>query len=115
LASSLESGKTYLTWIGASAPGFVGHELASCPIIVALPVVPPLSLLSLPYNMATLEPRAIDDAPPNIDHYLATTAALDAEIRSLTALKDTVEDPTLKTVFESVLVILALARVGFFA
>ena len=54
--------------------------------------------------MTTLEPH-------NVDSYSATTAALNADIETLTAAKDTSEIIPVKLVFESVIVILTLVRV----
>jgi len=55
--------------------------------------------------MATPEPWAVGDNP-----HEATTAVLNADIETLTALKDTIESIPVKAVFESVIGILTLVR-----
>jgi hypothetical protein len=49
--------------------------------------------------------------PPNVESHSATTAALNADIETLTAAKGTLEIIPVKVVFESVIVILTLVRV----
>ena len=65
--------------------------------------------------MAPLELWVGGDTLPGVGHYSATTAALNARIITFTTLKDMVEDATLKGAFESVLAILTLVGVFFFA
>ena len=64
-----------------------------------------------PCAMATSEPRAVDNASPDVRYHPASTATLNTDIRTLIALKDIVESPLVKAVFESVIVILSLVRV----
>ena len=60
----------------------------------------------------TSGPRTAHDMPPNVGSHSTTTAALNADIETLTATKDTLETiPRVKAVFESVIGILALVRV----
>jgi hypothetical protein len=49
--------------------------------------------------------------PPNVESHSATTAALNADIETLTAAKGTLEIIPVKVVVESVIVILTLVRV----
>ena len=58
-------------------------------------------------TMATSEPWAVG-------YHSTTTATLSTDIKSLTALKDTAEATHVREVCESVIVILALVRVGLF-
>ena len=62
--------------------------------------------------MAALKPRVISDPPIEVGRYPA--AELSARIRSLTASKDVLKNVTVRAVFESVLGILTLVRVGGF-
>ena len=61
--------------------------------------------------MTTFEPWGVGDTPPNDWSYPAATAALNADIETLTAAKDTLETIPVKVLFESVIVILGLVRV----
>lgn len=61
--------------------------------------------------MTTFEPWGVGDTPPNIWSHLAAIAALNADIGTLTAAKDTLEVIPAKVLFESVIVILGLVRV----
>ena len=49
--------------------------------------------------------------PPNVGSRSTTTVVLNADIETLTAIKDTLEIIPVKAVFESVIVILTLVRV----
>lgn len=64
--------------------------------------------------MTTPEPCAVGNPSLDTDHHSATTAVLSAGVESLTALKETVEIPSVKVAFESVIVILNLVRVRMF-
>ena len=61
--------------------------------------------------MTTFEPWAAGDTRPDVGARSATCAALNADIRALSAAKDVVEIASVKAVFESVISILALVRV----
>ena len=61
--------------------------------------------------MTTPEPWAIGDTPPNVESRSTTTAILNSDIETLTALKNTTKATPVKAVFESVVVILTLVRV----
>ena len=50
-----------------------------------------------------------------MDHHSAMTGALNARIQSFTTFEEMVEDATVKTVAGSVVAILTLVRVRFFA
>ena len=65
------------------------------------------------YTMNASEPLADGDTPPDVESRSATTAVLNADIGTLTAFKDIVHATPVKTVFESVIVILTLVRVRF--
>lgn len=65
--------------------------------------------------MTTPEPRAVDDTFPDAKHQSARIAIPSAGVGSLTALKDTVEVASLKTIFESVTGILTLVKVRVLA
>jgi len=62
--------------------------------------------------MVTFEPWAIGNTPPNVGSHSAATAALNADIATLTVAKDTLEIVPVKVLFESAIVILGLVRVG---
>ena len=62
--------------------------------------------------MTTSEPWVVGDAP-NIQSLSVTIAILNADIETFAAFNDTVEPTPVKAVFESVIVILTLVRVGF--
>jgi len=62
--------------------------------------------------MTTLEPWAIGDTPTNVAQHEAITAVLNADIETLTTLKDTIESIPVNGVFESVIGILTLVRVS---
>ena len=64
-----------------------------------------------PCTMATFE-RAVDDAP-NVGSHSATAAVLNADIETLTAVKDTIQATPIRTVLESVIVILTPIKVKF--
>jgi len=61
--------------------------------------------------MTTFESWAVGDTRPDVGARSATCAALNADIRALSAAKDVVEIASVKAVFESVIGILALVRV----
>lgn len=61
--------------------------------------------------MATLEPCAVGDTS-DVKSHSATAAMLSAHVETLAAFKDTVEAIPAKAVFESVVVILTLVKVG---
>ena len=61
--------------------------------------------------MTTFESWPAGDTPPNFGSHLAATAALSADIGTLTAAKDTLQIIPVKVLFESVIVILGLVRV----
>jgi len=63
--------------------------------------------------MTASQPLADGDTPPDVEDRSAITAELNADIQTLTALKDAVEATLVKSVFESVIVILTLIRVRF--
>lgn len=62
--------------------------------------------------MTTSEPRAAGETP-DIKSRSVTIAMLNVDIETLAAFRDTVEATPVKAVFESVIVILTLVRVGF--
>lgn len=64
--------------------------------------------------MATPEPRAVGDISPDVANRSMTTAVLNAEIETLTTLKNIVGGTPVKAVFESVIGILTLVRVRLF-
>lgn len=61
--------------------------------------------------MTIFEPWAAGDTLPNVRSHPAATAALNADIGTLTAAKDALEIIPVKVLFESVIVILGLVRV----
>ena len=63
--------------------------------------------------MATLEPRPVCSALPNVGCRSEATIALDADMKSLTISKDTVEPASVKDLVESVIPILARFGVSF--
>jgi len=63
--------------------------------------------------MTTSEPLADGDTPPDVENCSEITAMLTADI-TLTVSKDAVEATHMKTVFESVIVILTLVGVRLF-
>lgn len=63
--------------------------------------------------MSTIHPLAVGYARPNVEHHSISAGVLSPTIDSLTAFKDVVEVTHVKAVFESVVAILTLARVGF--
>ena len=65
--------------------------------------------------MTTLEPCAGGDTPPDVGCHSATSAALSADIDSLTALKYTIEAAPVRAMFDSVVALLTLVRVRFLA
>ena len=63
--------------------------------------------------MATPDPRAGFNTLSNINCDSEVAIVMNADIKSLAAFKDTAESTLVKEVFESVIVILTLARVSF--
>jgi len=63
--------------------------------------------------MATFEPWAVDDTPLTTEHHSPITTMLSADIETFTTFKDTLKATPIKAIFESVIVILTLVRVGF--
>jgi len=61
--------------------------------------------------MATLEPCGVDDIPSTIECHLAITAILNTDIETFTVFKDTLKANPIKSIFESIIVILTLFRV----
>jgi len=61
--------------------------------------------------MATLEPWEVDDIPSTIERNPAITAILNTDIETLTVFKDALKANPVKTIFESIIVILTLVRV----
>ena len=65
--------------------------------------------------MSTPEPSAVGDTSPNIEQYSTATAVLsmlNSDIETLTTFKDDIEAAPVMAVFESIIVFLALVRVG---
>lgn len=63
--------------------------------------------------METSRTQAVDDAAEIGDYHSATTTALNTDIQHFTTSRCMVEVSPVKTVFESVVAILTLVRVGF--
>ena len=57
-------------------------------------------------------PRAVSDIPSTVGCHLAATAVLNTDIETLTAFKDAVEVSPVKEIFESIIAILTLVKVG---
>ena len=64
--------------------------------------------------MATSEPWEVGSRLPSIEPQSATTTALNSDIETLTAFKDTLADIPIKGVLESVIFILTLVKVSHF-
>ena len=64
-----------------------------------------------PHIMSTSKPWTVDDTFPDVKSRPVTTAALNADIRTLTATKGTLEIVPANAVFESVIGILCFVRV----
>ena len=63
--------------------------------------------------MATSEFLGVDGMPSTIEHDPEITTILHTDIETLTIIKGTLKDTPVKTIFESVIVILTLVRVKF--
>ena len=63
--------------------------------------------------MTTTEPWAVGDTLPDPGHHLAI-ATMCADVKYLTAFKDTIEVTYLKAAFESVIAVLALVKARIF-
>lgn len=71
------------------------------------------TLASSARTMATSEFLGVDDMPSTVEHDPGIIAILHTDIETLTVIKDTLKDTPVKTIFESVVVILTLVRVKF--
>ena len=63
------------------------------------------------YAMATFDPWA----PSTVEHDPTITPMFNTDIETFTAFKDTLKATPVKAMFESIIVILTLVRVGFLA
>ena len=59
----------------------------------------------------TVEPWTMENIRSGVETHSTTTAALNADIETLTAAKDSIEIAPLKVAFESVIDVLGLVRV----
>ena len=79
--------------------------------IIRLPIVfSPIPHLPPPCIMAAFDPLAVGGTYPDVGSRSVVSAALNADIRALSAAKDAAEVPV-KAVFESAISILVLVRV----
>ena len=67
------------------------------------------------YTMTTLDSLVAGDTPSTVAHHPTITPMLNTDIETFAAFKDTLKAAPVRAIFESIIVILTLVRVGFLA